>query len=281
MANPHESSLTNHDPTLYHTHANFVYSAKYTSPLFDLLSAQPGESILDLGCGTGELTRQIKALVGAGEVWGVDSSQDMLDHAASIDKDITYICADIQKPEALPASLAHKFDKIFSCATFHWCKTSPGGVLESIKYLLKPGGKVVFEFGGFGNTLPARSGCHQVLKQEGVDPDTVDPWYFPTVKQYQTLLTAHGLTTLSLDLIPRPTPLPTDIVGWLSTFARNTFFHQFDDGKAAQLLNEVQEYCRPSSYWSTANPGCGTKGAEGGEDGWEIMYVRLRGVAQV
>lgn len=65
---------------------------------------------------------------------------------------IHYSQGDIQDLSTLDASLKGKFDAVFSSATFHWCKANPGGVVETIKWLLKPGGRVVFEFGGFQNT---------------------------------------------------------------------------------------------------------------------------------
>jgi ubiquinone/menaquinone biosynthesis C-methylase UbiE len=75
----HKSSLTNHNPTNYAKHASFVYSDKYASPVLDLLAAQPGETIVDLGCGTGQLTEKIRAAVGPnGSVYGVDSSESMV-----------------------------------------------------------------------------------------------------------------------------------------------------------------------------------------------------------
>ena len=59
--------------------------------------------------------------------------------------------ADIQDPSTIPPGLAGQFDAVFSSAVFHWCKRDPGGVLESCKKLLKPGGRLVVEMGGFGN----------------------------------------------------------------------------------------------------------------------------------
>lgn len=76
------ANLTNHTASNYNKHANFVYSAAYTSPVLDLLSAKKGERIADLGCGTGELTAQIRNVVGDdGFVLGVDSSGSMVSHA--------------------------------------------------------------------------------------------------------------------------------------------------------------------------------------------------------
>lgn len=66
-----------------------------------------------------------------------------------------------------------------------------------MKWLLKPGGRAVFEFGGFGNTLVAvlrhrsdprsvgiRGALHEVVRRHGGNPTEVDPWYFPTAEQY-------------------------------------------------------------------------------------------------
>lgn len=77
--NDYSASLSNHNPSNYNKHADFVYAAKYTSAVLDLLNPQPGEAIADLGCGTGELTLKIKDAVGPqGTVWGIDSSQSMV-----------------------------------------------------------------------------------------------------------------------------------------------------------------------------------------------------------
>lgn len=79
MATPYAANLTNHDPQVYSTNASFVYSAKYTQAVLALLDPQPGERIVDLGCGTGELTRQIAEAVGPeGQVVGIDSSEAMV-----------------------------------------------------------------------------------------------------------------------------------------------------------------------------------------------------------
>lgn len=75
----HSASLTNHKASVYRKNANFVYSDKFTDPLFDLLDAKPGQRIVDLGCGSGELTVKLGELVGSeGLVVGIDSSPDMV-----------------------------------------------------------------------------------------------------------------------------------------------------------------------------------------------------------
>ncbi|WWC88195.1 uncharacterized protein L201_003100 [Kwoniella dendrophila CBS 6074] len=283
------SNLTNHNPAKYQTNASFVYSAANSSPVLSLLDAKPNEKIIDLGCGTGELTIQIKDLVGdggGGEVIGVDSNETMLESARkNSPKSITYIQADIQDYETFITKnpeLKGKFDKVFTSATLHWCKSSPENVIKLVNWLLKPNGKFSFEFGGFGNCVGVRAALHQVLKSKNIDPVPLDPWYFPTDKQYEKLLRSNGFKTDSIALVPRPTALPTNLKGWLETFARNSFLSTVSDDIANEILDQVVEICRPDNYWSNVTPGIGVKSdteMQKGEEGWQVMYVRLRGLA--
>lgn len=75
----HSPNLTSHDPNAYRTHASFVFSAGNSAPVLGLLDPKPGEKIIDLGCGTGEITIAIKEVVGQqGTVIGVDANQSMV-----------------------------------------------------------------------------------------------------------------------------------------------------------------------------------------------------------
>lgn len=65
----------------YNKVASFVYSASYTSKVLQLLDAQPGESIIDFGCGSGEVTLAISNVVArkeTGRVVGIDASDSMV-----------------------------------------------------------------------------------------------------------------------------------------------------------------------------------------------------------
>lgn len=293
------SSLTNHNASNYARHANFVYSAEYASPVLNLLNPQAGERIADLGCGTGELTAQIAKAVGnGGFVFGVDSSESMLTKARSNSTDpdaakITWHQADIQNlPILLDPSLRGTFDAVFTSATLHWCKRDPAGVVEGIKWLLKPGGRVAFEFGGFGNCAGVRGPMRHVLRAHGHDDEALDPFYYPTDKQYERLLRSHGLETTSCQLYPRPTPLSTDLHGWLTMFIRNTAFSTFSDDVAEQYMREIVEMAKIDTYWSDNEVGYGLENGNAhadvagdakdkgkAQEGWNLMYVRLRGLA--
>lgn len=85
-------------------------------------------------------------------------------------------------------------------------------------------------------------------------------------------------------LYPRPTPLPTGLAGWLATFARNTFLADIDETTSESIMKDVEDLCKVDMYWSTSHPGMGVATDSGAqkkpeEEGWELMYVRLRGKA--
>lgn len=67
--------------SLYNETASFVYSPTFTAPVLELLSPQPGERIIDFGCGSGEVTLEIEKVLKqreGGVVVGVDSSESMV-----------------------------------------------------------------------------------------------------------------------------------------------------------------------------------------------------------
>lgn len=67
--------------TEYRAVAPYVYSPEATAPILQSLDATPGDKVLDLGCGSGEVTAEIARLVGPdGIVVGVDASEDMVNY---------------------------------------------------------------------------------------------------------------------------------------------------------------------------------------------------------
>src|SRR5258708_24065790 len=87
------------------------------------------------------------------------------------------------------------------------------------------------------------------------------PWYFPTPDDYATRLERAGFRVDSIALIPRPTPLPGDLTGWLETFAQS-FLQGLPDGARPEYLQEVRAVLEPQLRESTGT--------------WVADYVRLR-----
>ena len=101
----------------------------------ELLAPQPGERILDLGCGTGHLTAEIAAS-GADTV-GIDQSADMIAQARRQFPNLRFEVCDARE---IP--FTGEFDAVFSNAALHWIPEA-GRVIESVARALKPGGRFV------------------------------------------------------------------------------------------------------------------------------------------
>lgn len=237
------------DPERYERNARFV--SDLGSPVVELLAPRPGERILDLGCGDGVLT---KKLVDLGcEVVGVDGSREQVASARALGIDARVVDA-----EAL--GFAAEFDAVFSNAALHWMRRADD-VIEGVWRALRPGGRFVAECGGHGCVDTIRRALHAALARRGVDAATVDPWTFPTAEAYRARLEARGFVVRSIALIPRPTPLPGDVAGWLETFAES-FTAALAAPDRAAFVDEVREALRPRL--------CDREGR------WTADYVRLR-----
>ena len=237
------------DPACYARNARFV--SDLGSPVVDLLAPKPGERILDLGCGDGVLTKKLADL--GCEVVGIDSSVPQVEAARELGVNAFAMSAeDLQYEE--------EFDAVFSNAVLHWIRR-PNVVLAGAYRSLKPGGRFVAECGGHGCVHKIRTALVEALERRGLDGEARVPWYFPSPGDYATRLERAGFRVDSIALIPRPTPLPGDIIGWLETFALN-FFQGFSDEDRSDYLHEVRSVLEPQ-----------LRDASGV---WVADYVRLR-----
>jgi SAM-dependent methyltransferase len=150
-----------------------------------------------------------------------------------------------------------EFDAAFSNAALHWMR-EPDLVLAGVRRALRPRGRFVGEMGAQGNVAAISTAILAVLRSHGIDGAARWPWYFPTPAEYAERLETHGFVVYRLELIPRPTPLPTGMRGWLDTFA---------DEERADILEEVAALLAPSLR--------GRAGA------WTADYVRLRFAARL
>ena len=243
------SSPQSWDPDRYARNARFV--ADLGMPVVELLEPQPGECILDLGCGDGALTAK---LVDMGcSVVGVDSSAEQIEAARQIGLD-----AHVMDGHGL--NFENEFDAVFSNAALHWMG-HPDEVIAGVRRALKPGGRFVAECGGHGCVNTIVRALTEALKRRGLWEDGVNPWYFPTDEEYRERLKRQGFDVKYIALIPRPTPLPGDIGGWLETFAES-FTSRVPEAERPAFLEEVREAMRPKL--------CDAEGA------WTADYIRLR-----
>ena len=240
---------TSWNPSSYAKNARFV--SDLGEPLLVLLDGKPGETILDLGCGDGALTEKI--MVRGCAVYGCDSSLAQLQ--AACQRGLQVFVMDGQS-----FALKRHFDAVFTNAALHWMKQADK-VVEGVASSLKSGGRFVGEFGGQGNVETIRQALHSALRQRGIDPWSIDPWYYAAPKDYADLLNRYGFTVSYIELIPRLTKLPGDILGWLEVFAQ-PFSKAVAESDRALFLAEVRHELEPALHKADGN--------------WYADYVRLR-----
>ncbi|GAA5964228.1 hypothetical protein JCM3765_002777 [Sporobolomyces pararoseus] len=267
-----EAKKDNWSTDVYSSNASFVYSSKFTSPVVELFAPQSGETILDLGCGHGSLTLQslLPAVLPHGSIIGLDSSADLLSTAksssAALSNEEQSRVAWIEMDghdlvEATKEVENQSVDAVFSNAALHWMKEDPKRVIEGVHRVLKPKGRFAGEMGGFLNMIGVRQALHATLRQRGYNP--VDPWFFPSPGHYRQLLEEVGFQVETCELVPRPTPLPTGLKGWLETFAFDFLSVCKSQEEREEVIEEVCKLCEMDM-----------KDPANGE--WMVMYVRLR-----
>jgi trans-aconitate methyltransferase len=233
----------------YDKNARFV--SELGTPVLQLLAPKPNERILDLGCGDGVLTKKI---ADAGSfVVGLDSSPDFCAAARRLGLDVV-------ESSAYDMTFSREFDAVFSNAVLHWIKDADR-VVRNVAAALRQGGRFVAEMGGHNCIKTIRDALIDELKHRGYDGDAADPWYFPTSQDYSARLQRAGFDVRYITLFPRPTPLPGDILGWLTTFAQ-CFTAVLPEAERPNYLLSVRDRIRPQLCDAAGN--------------WTADYTRLR-----
>lgn len=243
------------NPTLYdQNHSVIIEQGKSLIPL---LKPQPGESILDIGCGTGHPTKAI-AEAGA-HVIGIDNSASMIETARTAYPELEFLAADARN-----FSFPTSFDAVFSNATLHWIPEAEE-IVRNIATALKPGGRFVAQFAGKGSVAIIASALQQSLLELGL-MEKVPNWYFPSMGEYTSLLEQYGLTVRFAWFFERPTKLESGEKGlenWLQTFCGSILQHLPREVKS-QVVKRTEVKARDSLFK---------------EDHWIADYTWLRIVA--
>ncbi len=224
--------------------------------LAGLLDPQPGERIVDLGCGTGGLAAKIAA-AGA-EVLGIDADAAMIATARAEHPELRF-----EVVSAYDFTLDAPVDAVFSNAALHWM-TRPEAVLERVAAALRPGGRFVAEMGGARNTDRVSSALRAALERRGIPREgQAQPWYFPSPAEYATLLERHGFEVRAMWHFERFTPLAPgadSLREWLTLFA-SPFLESLAAEARIAVIEEVEAATRARLYI---------------EGRWHVDYWRLR-----
>ena len=114
--------------------------------VLDRLVLRGDETVLDAGCGTGNVTRVLRERLPHGRVIAVDAAPSMVAQArALLPADV-----DVRQADLLELELEEPLDAVFSTATFHWIGDHER-LFVRLHGALRPGGRLVAQWGGQGN----------------------------------------------------------------------------------------------------------------------------------
>lgn len=232
---------------------DFKFVHKYGEDVIELLELPEGSSVIDLGCGNGNLSIKLKEK--GYNVTGIDDSEDMLEIARKNYSDIEFI-----KGNALDFKI-DPVDGIFSNAVLHWIdKEKHQELLNNISSNIKKGGEFVCEFGGYGCAETVHSALRKIFDKRGYK--YIKNFYFPTIGEYAPLLEKAGLIVKYAVLFDRPT-LQTGENGlesWIRMFNMAPF-KDISPEETQEIIDEAVEELRPVLC----------------KDGsWYVDYVRIR-----
>jgi trans-aconitate 2-methyltransferase len=237
---------------LYKSKHSFV--PQHGEDLITLLNPKPGERILDLGCGTGDLTNKISER--GALVVGLDSSANMIEAARVAYPNISFVVGD-----ARDFSFEAKFDAVFSNAVLHWILEAEK-VVECVSKSLREGGRLVLEMGGKGNVAKIAQAVKESIREiESVEVN--DFWFYPSIGEYAFLLERHGFEVQYAAHFERPTKLEDGEDGlrnWITMFC-DKFFTQIPQVNRDEIIKRSEMKLRDELFRDGA---------------WRADYKRLR-----
>src|SRR5512147_2454316 len=139
------------DPKQYHK-----FQAQRSAPFYDLLTLVEKRShlkVVDLGCGTGELTRQLADALPDSDVTGIDSSSQMLEKAAA------FAGSNLHFEQGDQAQLTGEWDLIFSNAALQWSENH-AELIARLYGKLAPEGQIAVQVPSNHNHI-----SHQIYRE--------------------------------------------------------------------------------------------------------------------
>lgn len=166
----------------------------WSAAVLDRLGLMGTETVLDAGCGSGEVTSDLLARLPEGRVIAVDGSPSMVEATAALlpDARVEVRCRDLTE-----LRMEGEVDHAFSNAVFHWIEDH-GALFSGLHSAIRPGGRLVAQCGGSGNVAEVEDALGVVCREDSFAA-TLDgsesPWNFPEPGETGNRLLAAGFSS--------------------------------------------------------------------------------------
>jgi trans-aconitate 2-methyltransferase len=201
------------------------------------------ETVLDAGCGSGRVTQGLLERLPRGHVICVDGSPEMIDVARGrLGPSVEYIVADLNELDLA----GRRVDAVFSTATFHWL-TDHDRLFASLRGVLRPGGRLVAQCGGTGNTaelVAAASAAADLPRFTAHLGGWPGPWNFVGTDETTGRLRRAGFTDIATWLISRPAPYD-DLREWLRANALTAHLERLPEDLRQPFVDAVADELGP------------------------------------
>ena len=220
------------------------FKSERFAPFYDLLALitiKPNLEVIDLGCGTGELTRKLADALPESRVLGIDSSQEMLNDSKPFENaQVSFACKTIEEQ----VGLDKKWDLVFSNAAIQWVNNHEE-LLPKIISTVKPEGQLVIQ-------LPAQH--HNISNRILNDLASEEPFKTPLegwkrdspvleIDRYAQLLFGHGSKSMTVfeKIYPMVLKDADALFTWVSGTALIPYTERLEGGMRQQFIDAYKQ----------------------------------------
>jgi trans-aconitate 2-methyltransferase len=219
------------------------FQEERNQPFFDLLHLvrpKPAMKVVDLGCGTGELTRKLHERLAARSTLGVDSSTSMLQRATAFTGGgLTFHQSEIES-----FAWGDGYDLVFSHAALQWVPDNTA-VLTQIARVLAPGGQIAVQVPA-NDDHPSHTVAAEIAGEEpfcsalrGYRRES----HILTPDRYATLLDELGFAPqqVRLQVFAHRLSSREDVVEWVKGTMLLAYQKRLSDDLFTQFLDRFRE----------------------------------------
>jgi trans-aconitate 2-methyltransferase len=221
------------------------FKAERSRPFFDLMALLqpiPAPRVVDLGCGTGELTRELHRQILSAETVGIDSAPEMLARSAAFaEPGLRFAEGDLAALDVTPA-----YDIVFSNAALHWVPDHPA-LLARLTAALRPGGQLAVQVPANDDHLAHRVARALASEEPFRAAGGLPPSAVLAPERYAALLHDLGYREqlVRLQVYGHLLPARDEVVTWLSGTTLTPLRARLDEAGWADLLDRYRAALLP------------------------------------